>query len=276
MRQRAVFWRIDAARGAELLKARFIDHVYDRHVHDRYLVSVILDGAERFACRGVSHVVGPGDLTVIEPDIVHDGEPGADGGWAYRVSYFAPEALADAVEQLTGRPELPRFVANQMNDPDLVARFRRLHEAAEVADPAMALARDAGWADALSDLVTRHARVVPLVDRAGREPLAVARARAYLDAHVNDAVRLDELAALAGLSPLYLIRAFKRSTGLPPHAYQMRRRVVEACRRLRVGEAPAEVAAACGFADQSHLTRVFKRAVGVTPGAFRTGTFKSS
>jgi len=81
-------------------------------------------------------------------------------------------------------------------------------------------------------------------------------------------VPLRELAAVSGLSRFELVRRFHAQTGLTPHAFQTDLRIARARRLLAGGEPPAAVAAACGFADQPHLTRVFKRAVGVTPARY--------
>jgi AraC-like DNA-binding protein len=78
-------------------------------------------------------------------------------------------------------------------------------------------------------------------------------------------VTLAELADAARLSRFELVRCFTAQVGLPPHAFQIDLRINEARGLLRAGEAPAAVAAACGFSDQAHLTRTFKRAVGTTP-----------
>lgn len=64
------------------------------------------------------------------------------------------------------------------------------------------------------------------------------------------------------------MRRFRADVGVPPHAFQIDLRVKQARRLLAAGDPPAEVAAACGFADQAHLTRTFKRFVGVTPARF--------
>jgi AraC-like DNA-binding protein len=80
---------------------------------------------------------------------------------------------------------------------------------------------------------------------------------------------LDELARLTGLSPHALLRAFRAETGLPPHAYLTQHRVRLARGLLDRGVSPAEAAVAAGFADQAHLTRHFKRVVGVPPGAYQ-------
>ena len=83
------------------------------------------------------------------------------------------------------------------------------------------------------------------------------------------AVSLEELAYLEGLSAFQLLRRFVRELGITPHGYQTQLRIRLARRLLAGGQAPAEVAYAAGFSDQSHLNRVFLRQVGITPGRYR-------
>jgi AraC-like DNA-binding protein len=81
---------------------------------------------------------------------------------------------------------------------------------------------------------------------------------------------LGELAALCGRSRSHFIRAFKQSTGMPPHRWLMMQRIKRAKDLLRETNTPiAEIALTCGFSDQSHLTRVFSKAFGIGPGAWR-------
>ena len=81
---------------------------------------------------------------------------------------------------------------------------------------------------------------------------------------------LSELAELSGLSRSYFIRAFKQITGMPPYRWLLMQRVKHAKALLRGTNMPiAEIAAACGFADQSHLTRVFSKAFRTSPAAWR-------
>ncbi|MBC7808109.1 MAG: helix-turn-helix transcriptional regulator [Akkermansiaceae bacterium] len=96
-------------------------------------------------------------------------------------------------------------------------------------------------------------------------------AREYLDARFDRNVALEELADIAGLTPVYLCRVFQQEVGLPPHAYQIQRRVMHAKRLLLRGVPPGEVAIAVGFFDQSHFGRYFKRITGVTPNRYFSG-----
>ena len=93
----------------------------------------------------------------------------------------------------------------------------------------------------------------------------------YIEAHLDSELTLDDLAAVAHLSPFHFARQFKTSTGLPPHQYVIARRVERAKQLMRGGGdlSLAQVAARAGFWDQGHFTRHFKRLVGVTPKRFR-------
>lgn len=94
------------------------------------------------------------------------------------------------------------------------------------------------------------------------------RLRDLIDARCAESIPLAELAAAAGLSRFRFAHAFKRVTGVPPHAYQIRSRIGRARVLLGSGARIAAVAVDLGFADQAHFTRHFKRIVGLTPGAY--------
>jgi AraC family transcriptional regulator len=94
----------------------------------------------------------------------------------------------------------------------------------------------------------------------------------YIEEHLDAGPSLEQIAAVARLSPFHFARQFRAATGLPPHQYVIARRVERARQLLEGGSdrSLAEVAMRVGFSDQSQLSRHFKRLVGVTPGKFRT------
>jgi AraC family transcriptional regulator len=94
----------------------------------------------------------------------------------------------------------------------------------------------------------------------------------YIEEHLDTGASLEQMAAVARLSPYHFARQFKTATGLPPHQYVIMRRVERAKLVLQAGTdlSLAEVAARAGFSDQSQFSRHFKHVVGVTPGQFRT------
>ena len=95
-------------------------------------------------------------------------------------------------------------------------------------------------------------------------------ARDYIHEHLRENIKLDDLAASVGLSRYHFARRFRQSTGITPHEFVLRQRVARAQTMLQRTSVPlADVAFACGFADQSYMTRVFKKRMGVTPGRLR-------
>lgn len=101
-----------------------------------------------------------------------------------------------------------------------------------------------------------------------RCPRAVATTRDVIQARYAEALSLEELARIAGVSVFHLERSFTRAVGVPIHRYQQLIRLHRAMQLIRLGESLAEVAATCGFADQAHMTRTFRRLHGWTPGAY--------
>jgi len=91
-------------------------------------------------------------------------------------------------------------------------------------------------------------------------------ARDYLEAHATEAVRSGELETVTGLDRFSLSRHFRAAFATSPHRYLLMRRLQQARAMIGVGDGLSDVAAATGFADQSHLTRHFKKAYGMTPG----------
>lgn len=92
----------------------------------------------------------------------------------------------------------------------------------------------------------------------------------YIQRHLGEDVSVEALARVVGFSPYHFARLFRRTTGFSPHQWVVHQRVARAQWLLKQTELPlAQVAAACGFADQSHLTLVFKQQLDCTPGAYR-------
>ena len=104
--------------------------------------------------------------------------------------------------------------------------------------------------------------------RGGLAPWQVKRACERLDSDLGGKLSLQQIAAEFDLSVSHFSRAFRISTGLPPHQWLLRQRVKAAKQLMTVRDLPlSEIAISAGFANQSHFTRVFSAAVGVSPGS---------
>ncbi|AZC25470.1 MULTISPECIES: AraC family transcriptional regulator [Pseudomonas] len=262
------FWQTAPLTGVELLSARYIEHRFVPHVHDGFVIGMIMAGAQRYRYRGAEHLAGSGTLVLINPDELHTGAKGTEDGWLYRAFYPDNQQVLGLLGEL-GLPNsnLPAFGATLYRDPDLVKGFTCLHHLLE--SPATALQQQTQWREMLLLLLQRHARV-KAPKAPGQEHRAIVQAKELLREQLAAPPSLEELAAAVNLSPFHFARVFRHATGIPPHTWLMQQRIAKARALLREGCLPLEVATQLGFADQSHLSRQFKQVYGVAPAAYRS------
>jgi AraC-like DNA-binding protein len=227
---------------------------FERHRHDDYAVGITTAGVQRFWYRGAQRTCLPGRLHVLHPDETHDGAPGTEEGFGYRILYIAPElvrsALGDAPLPFVAEPVQrahAAFVELLRDIDEPVGELRRVEIATVVADTLRALAG-----------IRLRAEPIDLA--------AAERVREYLREHAREHVSAATLETVAGLDRFTLARQFRRAYGTSPDRYRLLRRLALARAAIQVGRPLARAAAEAGFADQSHLTRQFKRAYGLTPG----------
>jgi AraC-like DNA-binding protein len=241
-----------------------VRHAYRPHSHPTWTVAVVQRGAARFTVDSTQQLADQGELFVLEPEAVHTGMAAVPEGWTYQVLYIEPRLVHEWAECDAAPPRAARWVV--FRDVALRAALERAHVAL-ASEPRGGLGVEEAVANAVAAL-RPHLRPGPPAADDRPEHAAVRRAHLHLRERWDHRVTLAELAEVAGLSRFELVRRFREQSGITPHAFQTNLRIEEARRRLAAGVAPAVVAADCGFADQPHLTRVFKRAVGVSPGAY--------
>jgi len=186
--------------------------------------------------------------------------------------YIAPQRLArEAVMRLDCEPRtLELRDRTYIQDDSLIDVCRRLL-GADWNEPADRLAASSAAETVLHHLLMQGvARKTPQPARGGLAPGVRRRVMDYVDAHLADPLTLDELAGVAALSTYHFARMFHASFGEPPHGWVRGRRLARAQHLLSAGKGDlASIAQACGFGSASHLARVFRAAIGITPGQYR-------
>lgn len=247
---------------------------FGRHSHDAFGVGVVRRGAQRSASgRGLVEARA-GDVITANPGEVHDGSPFDERGRAWRMLYFDPRLVYDLAGELgTAMPASVESVRPVLRDTAFSACFEYAFAAATASPDVVddALARET----ALYALITRFVRghttarlPAPAPESSGGVSASIRRVKARIDDDPCEPVTLAGLAAEAGMSRFQLLRGFARDTGLPPHAYLIQRRLALARHLIEQGLPLADAATGAGFADQSHMTRAFVRAFGVTPAQY--------
>jgi AraC-like DNA-binding protein len=266
--EQARLWRVPNLSNLELLHARYVTHSFARHTHEGFAIGIIERGALGFHYRGENIVAPAGAINLAVPDEPHTGHAATRAGWSYRMFYLDAPTLQNAASEIADRfPGIPFFRTGVVEDVHLASIIHQLHVDFE-ANNASTLERQSRLLWMLTQLIQRHADDRPSLRTVGRESRSVRLVRDYIESHYNGDVSLDDLAKIANLSPFHLIRVFRNQTGLPPHSYLTQVRIRHARAFLKQGWSIAPVAMETGFVDQSHLTRHFKRIVGVTPGQY--------
>jgi AraC-like DNA-binding protein len=262
---RSRYWWDRSTPGLSLLTADFTTHEYPPHSHEAFVVAVTETGGSVIKSRGRIEEAHESTLFVFNPAEPHAGWMGRSRRWRYRSFYLTASGIEGLARALDVE-RVPHFRENRVEDPDLVRRFLTLHRGMDEGRDSLFGAQ--GLTDAFGRLFRRHGDGGDRIETADRGDGRLGRVVELMRGRSAESLRLDELAAEAGLSAFQLIGLFKRSVGLTPHAYLTQLRLGHACRLLRHGQPIAEAALAAGFYDQSALTKHFKRCYGITPLQF--------
>ncbi|PYE29887.1 AraC-like DNA-binding protein [Rhizobium sp. PP-WC-2G-219] len=239
---------------------------YGRHMHDQFGIGLIDRGAQvSLSGRGMVEAEA-GDIITVNPGEVHDGAPIGDGGRAWQMLYFEPHTVSaffhDMTEGRTGAFELPNPV---IRDRSVAERYRSLFAAMTASS---GTTQNMQAEERLFLMLEQLLEDNKTCKEARSVPKAISAAIAKIDDEPDARLSLDDLARLCGMSRFQVLRGFASATGLTPHAYMIQRRLQMTKRMIARGDDLAEAAASSGFADQSHMTRLFVRTYGMSPGSY--------
>jgi AraC-like DNA-binding protein len=254
----AAFWRDPALPHVESRRACNSRACYKPHSHPTFSIGAVDAGGSVFTGSKDGKVaLGVGSLVLVPAGCVHACNPLPDARWSYQMLHL------DAQWLQANMPLLCADSASVLHDPALYRQFCAIN--ALLFSSASAAGKQAAL------LAFLHACAA---SRTTSLPASVAVIPAQLHPvlqalQIQPLASLEQLSRLAGMSRYQLIRAFRAATGMTPHAFQLNLSVNRARSRLQAGTALAQLAHELGFADQSHLQRVFKAHTGITPGRYR-------
>ncbi|MBI2969606.1 MAG: helix-turn-helix transcriptional regulator [Gammaproteobacteria bacterium] len=262
-------WRSDYLDGLEVVES--VEHRgrYPLHLHEPLEIIWMRSGCGEIVARGQSRSVHAGEACVIRPNEFHGGGTPLNAPIRFCLIHIPP-SIIDPVflrcyfHSRYSSQQLPiKVISRGLADWVLGRLIKGLTRARCAGDQLGAVA------SALKQLLAADSETCAAIYGINVEHPAIETVMSIICANYSESIHTEDLASSVSLNERYLISLFRQATGVPPHRFQVGIRVDHA-RRLLPSDTPlSTVAAASGFADQSHLTRHFKRQYGFTPGTFR-------
>jgi len=239
-------------------------HEFMEHAHDDLTFVLVTGGAVSIVIDGCEQTVGPGELAVIGPQQIHAARPIWNEGWCMR----SLQILLDSSESNSGMVGQPVGLEEPIYGPSdpLTQWFLNFHLEAEARsfEPVAEQGMYSHMQNMLEEGLSMF-RVEPC-GNAGDE--VISEIRMLLSDPDSDNFPIQDMANQFEMSEFTLIKKFRNRFGISPHRWRLQCRANEVSRRLRTGYSLADAATSCGFSDQAHMSRTFKRVFGVTPGTF--------
>jgi AraC-like DNA-binding protein len=250
---------------------------FDPHFYDRFAIGLVESGDCRISTPRGTWVARPGSLLTFSPGEMHTAEILSDTDYSYRLVYVTSPAQSQlGVAMPEGKLRYPVFRSPVLDAPAVARVFRSAHQAImdDCSTREVSGNAEEQVLSELRDLVKRHLLATSDIASSERLVTALERVATLLTAPTSAHPSVKQMAEECNLSVFHFIRVFRRHFGASPYAYYLAHRVNRARQLLHDGLPMTHVAYECGFSDQSHLTRTFKRTIGLPPGEYRKGLLR--
>ncbi|MFE6167246.1 AraC family ligand binding domain-containing protein [Viridibacillus arvi] len=253
---------LDADLDIEAYQFKGIMQKFPAHFHEYYVIGFIEEGQRYLVCKGKEYVINPGDLLLFNPYDTHSCEQIDGKTLDYRCINVKPEIMKKVMLGINGNEILPCFKQNVLYDSELVSNLRELH--LKISQEESEFKKEELFLYLLEELIQLYSDLtfLPPASETSDEIKKVCK---FLEENYKKTITLNDLSELTGWSKYHLLRSFTKQKGISPYCYLETIRVNHAKKLLEQGIEPIEVTFLTGFCDQSHLTKFFKRLVGLTP-----------
>jgi len=249
----------------------FDNFSFPKHFHEEYLVVTIKEGRNDLFCSGKSYTAFPGDVILINPGEVHDGNSYKNGYLHYNVFYIDPYSLTQMLEHSYYLPGINScsFSQTHLKQSLLANKINHFYSclAKEYVDE---IYLHEQYLDIIQDIAVNYSTSKP--DNYAFDSYygsKVKELKEYINDNLGSKLSLQYLSGICFISPFHLLKVFQRFTGITLHQYILVRRIEKAKEMLRNKKSIGDVAFLLGFTDQSHFTRSFKKMIGMTPGEYQ-------
>ena len=243
------------------------DFAFDNHIHSGHVLWLNSAGGEHFKVLGKDSILQPGSISIIEPGIVHSNRPSAQSKRHLRSLYLGKDFFIYLEKLITGASTNKYNLLTQViNNKTFWQGALTLHEAIITGENKLFI--EELCVDLFTQLGGLHFDSPSNSHTMCKHDHRINTIIDYMRAHLGAEISLSSLAKIAGCTSFHIIRLFKETVGMSPHAYLIQLRLEKARELIDTGDTIADAAINSGFSDQSHLTRRFKKRFGITPGRY--------
>ncbi|MGX4585753.1 AraC family transcriptional regulator [Paenibacillus chitinolyticus] len=259
-----IFYRDQALPFLEAKRCLKSDFAYQKHFHEEYSIGLIDKGETYAWCDGTMHRVEEGRMISFPPMMLHACHPEEGANWSYKMLFIKQDWLQGLKQHELDGLHIPFLLEKGKNKACRIHINRTMEALTGAGSP---LEIETSLIELIQSVVSwndsdfTHKRHNNRQDRK-----YVNLVKEYLHENYTEKITLDDLERITDISKFHLIRLFKQSSNMPPHAYQNLLRINHAKTELMKNLRPiADIAAEAGFYDQSHFSRTFSKIVGATP-----------
>ena len=266
-RARTDFLRLPHLANLELLHASNLTHDYPPHIHEQQCIVLVHHGSETTTLRGSAYRALPGCIFILNPEELHSSLSIDAEYRVFKIQAGEFQRIAAEVLGFTSGP--PYFTDFAIHEAHIFRSLLCLYLKLEQNNSL--LQQESEFISTMAMLLMCHTQKTPERQNTRKEDRKVDMVREYLKAGYSENISLSQLTSLTNLDRFYLLRVFANKVGVPPHEFQTQLRIAHARELIRRGHSISDAALRTGFFDQSHLSRHFKRIVGMTPGEYFSG-----
>lgn len=253
---------LDSDLNIEAYRFKGIMQKFPAHFHEYYVIGFIEEGQRYLVCKGEEYIINPGDLLLFNPYDTHSCEQIDGKTLDYRCINVKPEVMKKAVLEINGNENIPCFKQNVLYHSEIVSSLRELH--VKISQNESEFKKEELFLYLLEELIQKHSDLT-ILSPASETTHEIKTVCNYLEENYAKTITLNDLSNLTEWSKYHLLRSFTKQKGISPYSYLETIRVNHAKKLLEQGVKPIEVTFLTGFSDQSHLTKFFKKLVGLTP-----------
>lgn len=267
-RQQFNFWKSSQLSDLTFSQGEYSDFEFLPHFHEYYIFQTVEEGTNVGICQGKTFHLRPGDVLVMNPGEIHTGT--SPDGQLLKYLGICPEASQmQSILQLMEYPKqkIPEFTFMQIHAPALASKIRALNKASQSSEDSLHL--QSLTIDIFDQLLQHHSTLSQPFSSKKQDLTKVKKAISFIRDHYNQSFSLEDLSRFCLSDPCYLIKVFKKKTGMTPYQYLRNYRIELAKKKLQQDLPICAVALELGFFDQSHFHRHFKPLTGMTPFQYK-------